>query len=132
MKRQVINFIKKILIAIALLSIVGFIIFVLLLPDKYLTVLPWMMGFFAIITILSYIFQIKPASKDMAKFTRVSMIISLVRLALYSLFAIIYISQRPDNAAVFVVSIVIVYVIFTSMEISDLSVRIKKNRTNNN
>ena len=130
MNRHFRHFLKKILIAVILMCLTAWIIFIFLTPEKYLPVLPWMLAFFTLVTIVTHAWQTNRAKNDMARFTRISMIVSLIRLSCYSLFAIIYLANDSENAAVFVVCLVIIYITFTSIEVTDLSAIIK-NRQNN-
>ena len=126
MNRHFKHFIKKILIAIILMCLAAWAVYTFFTPGKYLPVLPWMLAFFTLITIVTHAWQTNRARNDMARFSRTSMIVSLIRLACYSLFAIIYLAHDSENAAVFVVCLVIIYVTFTTLEVADLSVLIKK------
>jgi hypothetical protein len=117
----------KVIVAAAALVVTGCLIFTLVVPGKYIPVLPWMLAFFALLTIGFHGYQLRLAKKDMARFVRYSMIITFVRLLIYSLFAIIYLSLRPENAPVFVVCLVLVYLIFSFIEVADLSRIIKQN-----
>jgi len=127
-RRELKQFILVILAATAFLVLTGWIVFTFIVPDKYLTILPWMLGFFGLITILTHGYQLKLAKKDMARFTRYSMLISVVRLALYSVFTIVWLAVNNENAEVFVVSIIVVYMVYTITEITSLSKILRKSR----
>ena len=124
------NFLKKILIAVIALCLAAWIVFTFITPGKYIPVLPWMLAFFTLITIVTHAWQTRQAKNDIARFSRTSMIASLIRLAFYSSFAIIYLAHDSDNAAVFVTCLVIIYITFTSIEVADLSRLIKKRQNN--
>jgi hypothetical protein len=125
MDRDIKKFITRILIAGIVMVILGWIVFTYLLPGKYLPVLPWMLAFFAITAILTHAWQVKQAKKKMGLFTRNSMIVSLLRLMLYSAFALIYLANNQENAVVFVVCLVFVYSLFTILEVSEISRMVK-------
>lgn len=112
------------------MCLTAWIIFSLITPGKYIPVLPWMLAFFTLVTLATHAWQTNRARNDMARFTRTSMIVSLIRLACYSIFAIVYLAHDSENAPVFVVSLVIVYITFTSLEVADMSVIIKKRQNN--
>ncbi|MDD2381444.1 MAG: hypothetical protein WCY58_09660 [Mariniphaga sp.] len=114
-------FIVKVFIAIFILLLSGWIVFSFFLPDKYSPILPWMLTFFSLFTIGIHGYQLRLAQKDMARFVRISMIISMIRLLVYSLFAIVYLSLAPDNIPVFIVCLVVVYLVFLVLEVADLS-----------
>ncbi|MFW5774422.1 MAG: hypothetical protein ACOCWD_07050 [Tangfeifania sp.] len=120
MSRELIRFIIKILVAALLLVVAGWIVFTFYFPEKYLPVLPWMLAFFTVVTVLIHAWQLTVAKKNMAKFTQNSMIVSLLRLVLYSGFAIVFLITHSENIAVFVVCIAVVYLIYTFLEVFDL------------
>lgn len=126
MSRELNKFIIKILAAALILFVFGWIIFTFFVPAKYIDILPWMLLIFLIITLVTFIFQLQVAKKDMARFSRISILVSFLRLVLYSAFAFIYIAKRSENAAVFVVCLVILYLVFTFLEVTELA-RISKN-----
>jgi len=120
------SFIIKILIATTLLFFSGWVVFSFISPQHYITILPYMLIFFSLFTLFLHAFQLRSAKKNQGKFTRDSMLASLFRLFAYSVFALIYIASKPDNAAVFVVSLVIVYLVFNFIEIRDISIISRK------
>lgn len=126
MNRELNKFIIKIFSAALILLAFGWIVFTFFVPGKYLTVLPWMLLIFLLITLVTFVFQLRVAKKDMARFSRISLLVSFLRLVLYSAFAFIYLAKRPENAAVFVVCLAIFYLVFTFLEVAELT-RISKN-----
>ena len=67
------------------------------------------------------------AQKDLAKFTRSNMLLTFLKLIIYSVFAVVYIAVDRNHALVFVICLMILYVVFTFLEVSDLT-RISKNQ----
>jgi hypothetical protein len=126
MRGEFIRFILKIIIAALALAAIGTVVFYFYLAGKYISVLPWMLLFFMVASILSHGYQRRQAKKDVGKFIRNSMLMSVLRLVIYSAFAIIYLASNDENAAVFVVSLVIVYITFTFIEVSDLAKIIRR------
>lgn len=122
------RFIVKVLAAAVMMVVVAWIIFTFFIPGRYLPILPWMLGFFTVVTISIYNYQVKVSKKDLGRFTRSSMITSIGRLMLYSLFAIIYMAFNQENALVFVGSLIFVYSVFTVLEVSDLTGQIRQNK----
>jgi hypothetical protein len=121
MNQEIKGFIFKILLAALSMVVVAWIAFSYIFPGHYLPVLPWMLGFFTLVVIVTHSYQVKLSKKDMGKFTQSSMIMSMVRLVVYSIFAVVYLANNQENAAVFVVSLVFVYSIYTLIEITNLS-----------
>jgi|LSQX01.2.fsa_nt_gb hypothetical protein len=120
MNREFFVFLAKILSATAILAVLGWVVFTFVVPGMYLPILPWMLLFFFVVTLLTYLLQ-HSVRKNMKRFTHVSMIASMLRLILYSVFAFIYLYLKPENAVVFVVSLAVCWLVYTLMEVCCLS-----------
>lgn len=128
MSKELKRFILKIFIAAAVLVALGWLVFSFIVQGQYLPILPWMLVFFAAVTIATHAYQVRLARKSMVLFTRYSMLFPLFRLLVYSAFAMGYLAVNSDNAAVFVVCLVVVYGTFTFIEVTDLARIVRKNR----
>lgn len=124
--RNIRKFVVKVLIAATVMVVLAWVVFAYLLPGYYLPVLPLMLAFFTIVAIVSHAWQVKLAKRDLSVFTRNSMLISMLRLMLYSIFAFAYLAFYQTNAAVFVVCLVFVYSVFTILEVSDMARIVKR------
>ena len=114
------SFLKKIITAAVILALAGGVIFYFLIPQYYLPILPFALLLFLVVTVLIHAWQLNLAKKDAAKFSRYSMLITFLKLIIYSAFAIIYIAGSDENLLVFFFSIMIFYVVFTSIEVWEL------------
>lgn len=128
MSRDLKRFIAKILIAAIALAFAGWVIFTWFAVGHYLPVLPWMLAFFTVVAILIHAWQLTVAKRNMAKLTQTSMIVSLLRLVLYSGFAIVFLINHSENIPAFIVSIVVVYMVFTFLEVKELATMTKKRK----
>ena len=61
------------------------------------------------------------AKSDMGKFTRGNMILTFVKLLVYSSFAVIYIAVDTENAKVFVAVFLLLYLVFAVFEVISLA-----------
>ncbi len=121
------QFIAKILGVSAVLVLLASLVFSFFIPQYYLPVLPYMLLFFLAVTISVHAWQLRMARKDIGKFTRSNMLITFFKLVIYSVFAVIYIAFDKENALVFVICLMIVYLVFSFLEVSDLT-RTSKNK----
>jgi len=115
------QFIVKILGVSVALALIGWLAFSLFIPEYYLPVLPFMLLFFLIVTISVHAYQLKLAKKDIARFARSNMLITFFKLMVYSVFAFIYIANNKENALVFVVCLMALYLIFSFIEVSEIT-----------
>ncbi|MEZ5104242.1 MAG: hypothetical protein R2757_07090 [Draconibacterium sp.] len=121
------QFIFKILTVSIVLALIGWVVFSFFLKEYYLPVLPFMLLFFMIVTISVHAWQLRMAKKDIAKFTRSNMLLTFVKLVIYSVFAVVYIAFESENALVFVICLFGIYLVFSIIEVSDLT-RISKKK----
>jgi hypothetical protein len=123
------RFIAKAIGISAVIAFIGWMVFSLFMPQYYLPVLPYTLVFFLLITISVHAYQLKLAKKDLAKFTRSNMLITFFKLIIYSIFAVIYISMDSENALVFVVCLMLVYIAFSYIEVTELT-KVSKRKEN--
>lgn len=115
------NFILKLTVVTIGIAIIGGLVFSLFLPEYYLPGLPVLLLFFYLITLLVHSYQLKLIKKDIGKFARSNMLITFFKLIVYSVIAVIYIALDSANAIVFVICLVIIYSVFSFLEVSELS-----------
>jgi len=120
------SFIAKIAGVSVALAVAGWLAFSLFLPGYYLPVLPWMLLFFLVITLLVHAWQLKLIKKDMGRFARSNMLVTFFKLMIYSVFAVVYIASDKENALVFVVCLALVYFIFSFVEVSEITRIVRK------
>ena len=89
-------------------------------PQFYLRVFPWILLFFASSSLAVHAYQLNLSKKDFARFARSNMVITFLKLVIYSAFAIIYIAVDTQNAKIFVVAFFLMYLIFTVNEVLSL------------
>lgn len=114
------SFITKVLVAGATLVLIGWLVFTLFLPEYYLPVLPYTLLFFVVITIVVHAWQLNLAKKDMARFARFSMLITFFKLLIYTVFAVVYIANNTENVITFVIVLMVLYIVFTFLEVREL------------
>ena len=103
------------------LALAGWLVFSMFLPQYYLPVLPFLLLFFYAATIGVHAYQVNLSKKDMGKFTRSSMLVSFLKLVLYSTAAIVYIALDKENAIPFVVCLMLFYLVFTFVEVREIA-----------
>jgi hypothetical protein len=119
------QFIVKLTLITLCLALISGLVFSLFLQKYYLPVLPFLLLFFYVATILIHAYQLSLAKKDIGKFARSNMLITFFKLILFSVIAVIYIAFDSENAIQFVICLLLLYVIFTFVEVSE-STRINR------
>lgn len=114
------KFITNVVLITVVLALIGWLIFSQFIPQYYLPVFPFILLFFAVTSVAIHAYQLQLAEKDMAKFTRSNMVVTFLKLFLYSAVAIIYIAVDPQNSRVFVINFVLLYIVYTVFEVLSL------------
>ena len=105
----------------AAIALIGWLIFTFFLPQFYLTVFPFLLLFFFVVTMLIHAYQVNRAKKDTGKFIRSIMLITFLKLILFSVVAFAYIVLDSGNALPFVICLMLLYLIFTSFEVFEMT-----------
>ena len=105
-------------IAIALL---GWLAFSLFFAEYYLPVLPFLLLFFFVVTLLIHAYQLHLSKKDIGKFARSNMLITFFKLIIFSVVAVVYIAIDSENALVFVICLMLLYLVFTFVEVVEIT-----------
>lgn len=113
------SFIIKLTVLTLGLALLGWLVFSLFLPEYYLPVLPFLLLFFYCVTIAIHAYQISLSKKDIGKFARSNMMITFFKLILYSVVAIVYIAYDKEHAIPFVICLMLAYLIYTFIEVSE-------------
>lgn len=120
------RFLAKILLLTLALALIGWLFFTLFFPEYYLPVFPYLLGFFFIVTVAIHAYQIKLAQKDIGKFTRSNMLVTFLKLIIYSVVAVVYIASDSENALPFVIGLMLLYLVYSFVEVSEIT-RFSKN-----
>lgn len=120
------TFILKLLGVTLGIAVLGGLTFSILFAEYYIPVLPFLLLFFFVVTILIHAYQLSLAKKDIGKFARSNMLITFFKLILFSVVAVVYIALDSENALVFVICLMFIYLIYTFFEVIEIT-RISKN-----
>ena len=120
------GFIIKTLGVTLIIALIGWIVFSLFFIEYYIPVLPFLLIFFFITTLLIHACQLKISQKDIGKFARNNMLITFFKLILYSVVAVIYIAVDSKNAVTFVICLMLLYLIYNFLEVAEITRKIKK------
>jgi len=115
------SFIAKLTVLTLAIALVGWLFFSMFLPEYYLPVFPWLLIFFYAFTLAVHAYQVNLSKKDLGKFTRSNMLITFVKLVVYSAAAIIYIAFDKENAFPFVICLFLLYFVYTFFEVAEIT-----------
>lgn len=113
----------------AVMILAGWVIFGFIIPEYDLKVLPFLLLFSVFISVSVHAYQLHLIKEDLGKFMRSNMVLTFAKLFLYSVFAIVYLAVDSKNALSFVICLMVVYGIFSFIEVAEITRIIRrKNR----
>lgn len=115
------EFLLKITGVTLIIAIIGSILFYSFFSEFYLPVFPYLLLFFYSFTILTHAVQISPAKNSFQKFARIHMIVTLLRLFVFSAVIILYLIFMKEKVASFIVVVVLLYIVYTFLETRELT-----------
>lgn len=116
---------KSILLTIIVLALGG-ILYATVLRPYYLPVLPVLLIFFTGFTNLIHSYFLKSVQKAGAKFSARYMAVSFIKMFFYLAVAVVYVIFNREHAGIFLVNFMILYIVFTVFEISELRKVVKQ------
>jgi len=121
------QFFYKSTILTIIVFIIGAIVYTTIFKQFYLSVLPFMVLFFYVLTNLVHAYLIKIAGKLSAKFTAQYMATNFIKMFLYLAGAIVYVIFNKDNAKPFFVNFLLLYFVYTGFEVYEYLKIVKQN-----
>ncbi len=113
MKKIIRNFIIKIVILTIILAVIGFATFTVLFENLYFEAFPFLLILFPVVSTIIYIQLLKASKKSLAKFNVVFMLSFMLKLIIYAGFVGIVISAEIGNKNAFVITLLLMYLIYT-------------------
>ncbi len=131
MKEIIKKFIIKVVLLTVIMSLISATVFYFL-PNKYFDTFPFILLIFPIISALVYIQLLKSSQKSLAKFNIAFMLSFMIKLFVYLGLAATIISLETDNKASFVISFMLLYLIYTIFDtkliLEDIKILEEKNK----
>lgn len=112
---------KKFIIQSTVLTIIvyliGAIVYSTLLRHYYLTILPFTVLFFYLVTNLVHAYLLKIAGNSGARFTSQYMAASFLKMFFYLGVAIVYVVLHKEIAKTFIANFLVLYILYTGIEV---------------
>jgi hypothetical protein len=119
-------FLKSALIFCLTLIMVSILLFTTILKAFYLTIFPVQFAVIALVTILSHIRLMNSMAYNVRRFNTTYLGLMSLKLFLYLIFILICLLIDRSKAINFVVSFLVLYVLFTIFEVNKISKFLKK------
>jgi len=118
-------FIKSTVLTIIVLFL-GASIYSTVLQSYYIQILPVLLLFFYGATNLVHAWLLKLAGKSGSKFTSQYMAASFIKMFFYLAVAILYVILERENARIFIINFLLLYVIYTLFEVIEFRKVVKQ------
>ena len=113
------SFLKKNLIATTMLAFIGWLVFGFVATKYYLNIFPFMLLFFCALSLLVQRSLYGTLKLSIGKFTARFMGITMLKLLVLLVVALIYILLNKQSAIQFIIVFLILYFVYTSVEVYD-------------
>lgn len=120
------KFLVKILIFILIISLIASALFTTILKTFYLSAFPYLVLLIATVTTIGHLWIVKASDQNTMKFTTTFMASVTLKLMIYLFFMLIYLLIDRSEAITFVVTFMILYILFTIFEVVQVLDFIKK------
>ncbi len=114
------NFIIKISILTLILAIISALIFSFLLKEVYFATFPFLLLAFPIISVITHFQLLKASKKSLAAFNIAFMLSFMIKLFAYLGLAATIIKLEADNKTSFVISLLLLYLIYTVFDVKTI------------
>jgi len=117
MENNFLKFIKGLTYYTLIILGVGILLFLTVLKSYFLIILPIVLIFYYISTLVLHKFMLKISQKDISRFSFKFMMLSLIKMFVYIIFGVLYIIIDEENAVTFLVVYLMLYVAYAIYEV---------------
>jgi hypothetical protein len=117
MKNNFFKFIKGLTLYTLLILVLGAILFLTVFKNYFLPILPVVLLFYYLSTLILHKFMQEISQKDISRFSFKFMMLSLIKMFIYIIFGVLYIVIDEENAVIFLVVYLILYVAYAIYEV---------------
>jgi len=115
------NFIKKSTVLTVIVFVLGAVCYLTLLKPFYLNILPAALLLFFLVTNLVHAYLLKITVSSGSRFTSHYMAASFIKMFFYLAVGIVYAIINREDAKIFLVNYLLLYVIYTTFEVVEFS-----------
>jgi|WetSurMetagenome_2_1015567.scaffolds.fasta_scaffold212702_2 hypothetical protein len=117
MKNNFFTFIKGLTLYTLLILVLGTVLFLTVLKSYFLPILPFVLFFYYVSTLVLHKFMLQISQKDISRFSFKFMMLSLIKMFIYIVFGVLYIVIDEENAVIFLIVYLILYVAYAVYEV---------------
>ncbi len=121
MAGNVIRFLYRLSVLTAILAMAGFVVFRYVIPGMYAPVYPVVLLIVFLFTFITHALQLYLGSGNFTRFARIHMVMTLLRLMLYSVIIVLYLLYNRENLALFLSVVGVLYIVYTAFAVRELT-----------
>jgi len=126
MAKLIRKFIVKTIILTIIFAVSATLVFSFILKDQYFDTFPFMLLIFPVVSVIAHIQLLKATEKSLARFNVAFMLSFMLKLFVYIGLAATIISLEKENKATFVISILLMYLVYTVFDVKMILDDMKK------
>lgn len=115
------RFIIQSTILTLIVFLLGGIVYSTVFKSFYLSILPFTVAFFYVVTNLVHGYLLRIADKSSVRFSSQYMAISFLKMFFYLAVAVLFVILDRVNAKIFVANFLLLYILYTSFEVYEFS-----------
>jgi hypothetical protein len=120
MEKNFSKFIKGLTVYTLVILAIGALFFLTVFKQYFLMILPFVLLFYYISTLILHHFMLIISKKDISKFSFKFMMLSLIKMFVYIIFGVLYIIVDEENAVTFLIVYLILYVAYAVYEVKSV------------
>ncbi len=117
----VVRFLYRLSVLTAIMALAGFILFWFVFPEMYSPVYPVVLLIVFLFTFITHALQIYLGSSNFSRFARIHMVMTLLRLLLYSVIIVLYLLYNREDLALFLSIVGVLYITYTAFAVRELT-----------
>ncbi|MCF8359036.1 MAG: hypothetical protein K9H26_09780 [Prolixibacteraceae bacterium] len=130
MEKNFSKFIKGLTVYTLVILAIGTLFFLTVFKQYFLMILPFVLLFYYISTLILHHFMLLISKKDISKFSFKFMMLSLIKMFVYIIFGVLYIIVDEENAVIFLIVYLILYVAYAVYEVKSVMNLINESKSN--
>lgn len=123
------KFIKGLTLYTLFILGIGSILFLTVFKHYFLIILPFVLLFYYTSTLVLHKFMLQISQNDISRFSFKFMMLSLIKMFIYIIFGVLYIVIDEENAVIFLVVYLILYVAYAIYEVRSVMNMINESKS---
>lgn len=120
------TFLLKSTVLTIIIFLLGTFIYSSYFEEYFLKIVPFAVIFFYVVTNLVHAYLLRIADKSGSRFTSQYMAVSFLKMFFYIAVAIGYVALNRDEAKIFLINFLLLYIVYTTFEVIEFSKVVRK------